>query len=180
MADCGCLAAVCSGLVAAHSCLQLFSGSNRSIQMAVFRKITDLRAGAAFLRFSRYTRKPFPVHMACSVPEKGVSGTEYPFCTPEACFEHGGLLKTRRVHQEAFLSTARIFRTGGGFLRYGMQPDMLNYSRCELLSDFLSYPFPITTAMVDTFANCMIKFQYWQFLTSPLHGRLEPIFFWFE
>ena len=48
----------------------------------------------------------------------------------EACFEHGGLLKTRRVHQEAFLSTARIFRTGGGFLRYGMQPDML--SRDEL------------------------------------------------
>ena len=89
-------------------------------------------------------------------------------------------MKTRRVHQEAFLSTARIFRTGGGFLRYGMHPDMLNCSRCELLSDFLSYPFPITTAMVDTFANCMIKFQYWQFLTSPLHGRLEPIFFWFE
>ena len=65
--------------------------------MAVFRKITDLRAGAAFLRFSRYTRRPFPVHMACSVPEKGASSTEYPFCTPEACFEHGGLLKMRRV-----------------------------------------------------------------------------------
>ena len=73
--------------------------------MAVFRKITDLRAGADFLRFSRYTRKPFPVHMACSVPEKGVSGTEYPFGTTEACFEHGGLLKTRRVHQEAIFCT---------------------------------------------------------------------------
>ena len=77
-------------------------------------------------------------YMACSVPEKGVSGTEYPICTPEACFEHGGFLKTHRVHQEAFLSTARIFRTGGGLLQYGMQPDMLNCSRCELLSDFLS------------------------------------------
>ena len=30
--------------------------------MAVFRKITDLGAGAAFLRFSRYIRRPFPVH----------------------------------------------------------------------------------------------------------------------
>ena len=31
------------------------------------------------------------------VPEEGVSGTEFPFRTPEACFEHGGLLKMRRV-----------------------------------------------------------------------------------
>ena len=109
--------------------------------MAVFRKITDLRAGAAFPRFSRHTRRPFPVQGLFRTREGGF-WYRISLCTPEACFEHGWLLKMRRVHQEAFLSTARIFRTGGGLLRYGMQPDMLNCSRCELLSDFLSYPFP--------------------------------------
>ena len=52
------------------------------------------------------------------VPEKAVFGTEYPFCTVEACFLHRMLLKMRRVPQEAFLSTARIFRTIGGRFRY--------------------------------------------------------------
>ena len=56
------------------------------------------------------------------VPEKAVSGTEYPSRTVEACFLHRMLLKMRRVPQEAFLSTARIFRTIGGPLRYRM-PD---------------------------------------------------------
>ena len=69
--------------------MQWFGGSNRSIQMAVFRKITDLRAEAAFLRFIRYIRRSFPVHMACpyhrrgflvpnipSVPQKPVLSTE--------------------------------------------------------------------------------------------------------
>ena len=36
----------------------------------------------------------------------------------EACFLHRVPQKTRRVPQEAFLSTARIFRTVGGPLRY--------------------------------------------------------------
>ena len=49
-----------------------------------------------------------------SVPEKGVSGTEYPSCTVEACFLHRMPQKMRRVPEEAFLSTARIFRTVGG------------------------------------------------------------------
>gem|GEM_PF-5332533 len=46
-----------------------------------------------------------------SVPEKGVSGTEYPFRTGNACFLHRMLQKTLRVPQEAVLRTARIFRT---------------------------------------------------------------------
>ena len=56
----------------------------------------------------------------CSVPEKGVSGTEYSFRTVEACFLHRMLPKTRRVPQEAVLRTARIFRTTGGPLWYRM------------------------------------------------------------
>ena len=46
-----------------------------------------------------------------SVPEKGVSGTEYPFRTGKACFLHRMPQKMRRVPQEAVLRTARIFRT---------------------------------------------------------------------
>ena len=60
----------------------------------------------------------FSGHLACPVPEKGVSGTEYSFRTVEACFLHRMLPKMRRVPEEAFLSTARIFRTVGGPLRY--------------------------------------------------------------
>ena len=60
----------------------------------------------------------FSGHLACPVPEKGVSGTEYPFRTVEACFLHRMPQKMRRVPEEAFLSTARIFRTVGGPLRY--------------------------------------------------------------
>ncbi len=48
------------------------------------------------------------------------SCTEYLFRTVEACFLHRMLPKMRRVPQEAFLSTARIFRTIGGPLRYRM------------------------------------------------------------
>ena len=55
-----------------------------------------------------------------SVPEKGVSGTEYSFRTVGACFLHRMPLRMRRVPQEAFLSTARIFRTVEGPLRYRM------------------------------------------------------------
>ena len=53
-----------------------------------------------------------------SVPEKGVSGTEYPSCTVEACFLHRMPQKMRRVPQEPIFCTARIFRTVGGPLRY--------------------------------------------------------------
>ena len=60
----------------------------------------------------------FSGHLACPVPEKGVSGTEYPFRTVEAYFLHRMPQKMRRVPEEAFLSTARIFRTVGGPLRY--------------------------------------------------------------
>ena len=77
--------------------------------MAVFRKITDLRAGAAFLRFIRYIRRSFPVHMACPYHRRGFLVPNIP-----------------SVPQKPVLSTVRIFRTGGGLLRYGMQPDMLN------------------------------------------------------
>ena len=62
----------------------------------------------------------FSWHLACPVPEKGASGTEYLFRTGEACFLHRMPLKMRRVPQEAFLRTARIFRTVGGPLRYRM------------------------------------------------------------
>ena len=47
-------------------------------------------------------------------------GTEYPFRTVKACFLHRMLPKTRRVPQEAFLSTARIFGTREGPLQYRM------------------------------------------------------------
>ena len=60
----------------------------------------------------------FSGHLACPVPEKGASGTEYPSCTGNACFLHLMPQKMRRVPEEAFLSTARIFRTVGGPLRY--------------------------------------------------------------
>ena len=90
------------------------------------------------------------------------------------------LQKTRRVHQEAFLSTARIFRTGGGLLRYGMQPDMLNCSRCELLSDFLSYPFPHNLGNGRHFRQLYDKIPILVIFNISLHGRLASTFFWFE
>ena len=62
----------------------------------------------------------FSRHLACPVPEKGVSGTEFPFGTPEACFLHRGPQKMRRVPQEPVFCTARIFGTVGGPLRYRM------------------------------------------------------------
>ena len=52
------------------------------------------------------------------VPQKGVSGTEFPFCTRNACFLHRVLPKMRRVPQEAFLRTECPFRTIGGRFRY--------------------------------------------------------------
>ena len=60
----------------------------------------------------------FSGHLACPVPEKGASGTEYLLRTRKACFLHRMPLKMRRVPEEAFLSTARIFRTVEGPLRY--------------------------------------------------------------
>ena len=56
----------------------------------------------------------FSGHLACPVPEKGVSGTEYPSCTGNACFLHRMPQKMRRVPQEPVFCTARIFRTVGG------------------------------------------------------------------
>ena len=81
----------------------------------------------------------FSGHLACPVPEKGVSGTEYPSCTVEACFLHRMLPKMRRVPEEDFLSTARIFRTVGGPLWYriSQMPERrkvlpaLNLSNCQ-------------------------------------------------
>ena len=60
----------------------------------------------------------FSGHLACPVPEKGVSGTEHLFRTGKACFLHRMPLKMRRVPQEPVFCTARIFRTVGGPLRY--------------------------------------------------------------
>ena len=54
----------------------------------------------------------------CSVPEKGVSGTEYHSRTREACSAHRVPLKMRRVPQKPVFCTARIFRTREGPLRY--------------------------------------------------------------
>ena len=56
------------------------------------------------------------------VPQKAVSGTEYPSRTVEACFLHRMLPMMRRVPQEAFLSTARIFRTVEACFWYGALP----------------------------------------------------------
>ena len=55
-----------------------------------------------------------------AVPEKGVSCTESPFRTPEACFLHRMPQKMRRVPEEPFFSTECIFRTPGGPLLYRM------------------------------------------------------------
>ena len=60
----------------------------------------------------------FSGHLACPVPEKAVSGTEYPSRTGKACFLHRVPQKMRRVPQEPVFCTARIFRTVGGPLRY--------------------------------------------------------------
>ena len=57
------------------------------------------------------------------VSQKAVLRTEYSFCTGNACFLHRMPLKMRRVPQEAFLSTARIFRTIEGPLRYRMHKE---------------------------------------------------------
>ena len=72
-----------------------------------------------FRKCIRWSRRLFsaPLKMH-SVHQEGVSGTEYPSRTRKACFLHRMLPKMRRVPQEAFLSTARIFRTVGGPLRY--------------------------------------------------------------
>ena len=71
----------------------------------IFRGIADCSAGTSHPRFH-------------SVPQEPVSCTEYLFRTGKACFLHRMLLKTRRVPEEAFLSTARIFGTVGGRFRY--------------------------------------------------------------
>ena len=75
-----------------------------------------------FLRFRkciRWSRRLFsaPLKMR-RVPEKAVSGTEYPSRTRKACFLHRMLPKMRRVPQEAFLNTECVFRTVGGCFRY--------------------------------------------------------------
>ena len=81
----------------------------------------------------------FSGHLACPVPEKGVSGTEYPSCTGNACFLHRMPQKMRRAPEEAFLSTARIFRTVGGpfWYRISQMPERRkalpapNLSNCQ-------------------------------------------------
>ena len=55
-----------------------------------------------------------------TVPEEGVSCTEFPFGTPEACFLHRMPQKMRRVPEEPFFRTECIFRTPGGPLLYRM------------------------------------------------------------
>ena len=79
-----------------------------------------------FLRFRkciRWSRRLFsaPLKMR-RVPEKAVSGTEYPSRTRKACFLHQMLPKMRRVPQEAFLSTECVFRTVGACFWYGALP----------------------------------------------------------
>ena len=69
---------------------------------------------------SRTTGGLFAHTNICSVPEKGVSGTEYHSRTREACFLHREPLKMHRVPQEPVFCTARIFRTTGDPLRYRM------------------------------------------------------------
>ena len=54
------------------------------------------------------------------VPQKGVSGTEFPFCTRNACFLHRVLLKMRRVPQEAVLRTECLSRTGNACFLHRM------------------------------------------------------------
>ena len=81
----------------------------------------------------------FSGHLACPVPEKGVSGTEYSFRTVEACFLHRMLPKMRRVPQEPVFRTARIFRTVGGpfWYRISQMPERRkvlpapNLSNCQ-------------------------------------------------
>ena len=48
----------------------------------------------------------FSGHLACPVPEKGVSGTEYPSCTGNACFLHR-------------MSSENASRTGGSLFEHG-------------------------------------------------------------
>ena len=67
-----------------------------------------------------YTRSPSTVPRVYSVHQKPAFYTEFPFGTVEACFEHGELLKMRRVPQKAVLSTECPFRTVGGRFRYRM------------------------------------------------------------
>ena len=90
-------------------------GCPQSVESAVLR---------AFENASR-TREGCFVHRVPqktpSVQKRGGSCTEYLFRTGKACFLHR-MLPMRRVPQEAFLSTACIFRTIGGPLRYRM-PD---------------------------------------------------------
>ena len=81
----------------------------------------------------------FSGHLACPVPEKGVSGTEYPFRTVEACFLHRMPQKMRRVPHEPVFCTARIFRTVGGpfWYRISQMPERRkvlpapNLSNCQ-------------------------------------------------
>ena len=81
----------------------------------------------------------FSGHLACPVPEKGVSSTEYPSCTGNACFLHRMPQKMRRVPQEPIFCTARIFRTVGGpfWYRISQMPERRkvlpapNLSNCQ-------------------------------------------------
>ena len=76
-----------------------------------------------FRKCIRWSRRLFsaPLKMR-RVPEKAVSGTEYPSRTVEACFLHRMPLKMRRVPQEAFLSTECVFRTVEACFWYGALP----------------------------------------------------------
>ena len=73
--------------------------------MAVFRKITDLRAGAAFLRFSRYTRRPFPVHGLFRTIEGG-------FWYRISLLYHRSLFWARRASENASRTVGSLFEHG--------------------------------------------------------------------
>ena len=95
----------------------------------------------------------FSGHLACPVPEKGASGTEYLLRTGKACFLHRVPLKMRRVPQEPVFCTARIFRTVEACFWYRVRSvkmrrvsqEALSYTECRRvtrhhLSESLQHP----------------------------------------
>ena len=148
VAVCGCpwqSVAICSGLVAilwrfavVCSGLQWFGGSNRSIQMAVFRKITDLRAGAAFLRFIRYIRRSFPVHMACPYHRRGFLVPNIPSVPQKPVLSTEGFWKCVAYRRKPFWARYAYSVPEEAFYGTECSQTCWTGTSCELLSDFLS------------------------------------------
>ena len=104
------------------------------IVKAPYTTVKNLYKGIIFLgivvEVFSCTEYPFCARKACfehggllktrRVPEKPVLRTEYSFRTRKACFLHRMLQKTLRVPQEAVLRTESQFRTVGGRFRYRM------------------------------------------------------------